>query len=340
MRTALGGVRFLPGISGSHQLNQVSVRPAYSPGWIASRLETGYAVSGKISGGRCEARVHLPRPAVFDEPHARAALEPALLLALVLQRDHRDPAAVAVGREVDLAVHGEVGGPARRGGGVRGRRAPAAAPTSRARPGRRTRAPSSTLRNRPAGRAKPRARSQASCASAGIMTASPRRATRLSAGGDDAVFASRLSREMHQEEGFHGADGGPARGDRRSAWPRARPAARRRRCAAGARTIAHAPSVKFNMPVRGRIYDGAFFSGYSVAYWTAPFVKGDRVTIATTPPGRRHAALPAALHAGDRRRQRRRPDADPRPGVADAARPARLPALRAGDRRPAPMSWR
>ena len=52
MRTALGGVRFLPGISGSHQLNQVSVRPTYSPGWIASRLETGYAVSGKISGGR------------------------------------------------------------------------------------------------------------------------------------------------------------------------------------------------------------------------------------------------------------------------------------------------
>ena len=52
----------------------------------------------------------------------------------------------------------------------------------------------------------------------------------------------------------------------------------------GADSIANAPNVKFGKLMHGRIYDGAFFSGYSIAYWIAPLVKGDRVTIATTPP--------------------------------------------------------
>jgi nucleoid-associated protein YgaU len=60
--------------------------------------------------------------------------------------------------------------------------------------------------------------------------------------------------------------------------------------AEGAKTIAQAPSIKRNTALHGRLYDGAFYSGYSVAFWTAPFVKGDRITIRTkaapgvTPP--------------------------------------------------------
>jgi nucleoid-associated protein YgaU len=53
----------------------------------------------------------------------------------------------------------------------------------------------------------------------------------------------------------------------------------------GARTIAAAPSVRFNTPVRGQIYDGAFISGYSVAYWTAPLAEGDTVKISTNASG-------------------------------------------------------
>ena len=55
--------------------------------------------------------------------------------------------------------------------------------------------------------------------------------------------------------------------------------------AAGAQTIAQAPSIKFNRAVRGQLYDGAFYSGYSVAYWTASLVKGDRMTIRTKSSG-------------------------------------------------------
>ncbi len=60
--------------------------------------------------------------------------------------------------------------------------------------------------------------------------------------------------------------------------------------AGGGRTIAQAPGIALNKAVRGRLYDGAFYSGYSVAYWTASFAKGDRITIRTaasrgdTPP--------------------------------------------------------
>ena len=60
--------------------------------------------------------------------------------------------------------------------------------------------------------------------------------------------------------------------------------------AVGGKTIAQAPSLKFNKPVRGQLYDGAFYSGYSVAFWTASLAKGDRMTIRTqssdgdTPP--------------------------------------------------------
>jgi hypothetical protein len=60
--------------------------------------------------------------------------------------------------------------------------------------------------------------------------------------------------------------------------------------AEGAKTIARAPQVKFGSAVRGRLHDGAFNSGYSVAYWNAPLRNGDRITITThaahgeTPP--------------------------------------------------------
>jgi hypothetical protein len=60
--------------------------------------------------------------------------------------------------------------------------------------------------------------------------------------------------------------------------------------AGGAQTIAQAPSVKTDAVVRGRLFDGAFYSGYSVAYWTVPFLKGDRISMKTaaargeTPP--------------------------------------------------------
>jgi hypothetical protein len=52
--------------------------------------------------------------------------------------------------------------------------------------------------------------------------------------------------------------------------------------AAGSRTIASAPEIKANALTRGELFDGAFYSGYSVAYWNAPLLKGDRVTIRTT----------------------------------------------------------
>jgi LysM repeat protein len=55
--------------------------------------------------------------------------------------------------------------------------------------------------------------------------------------------------------------------------------------AAGGETIAQAPSLEFNQPVRGQLHDGAFYSGYSVAFWTASLVKGDRMTIRTRSSG-------------------------------------------------------
>ncbi len=52
--------------------------------------------------------------------------------------------------------------------------------------------------------------------------------------------------------------------------------------AEGGRTIAGAPSLKVNTPIHGRLHDGAFYSGFSVGYWTADFTKGDRIAIRTT----------------------------------------------------------
>jgi hypothetical protein len=40
-----------------------------------------------------------------------------------------------------------------------------------------------------------------------------------------------------------------------------------------------------NAPVRGQLFDGAFYSGYSVAFWNASLVKGDRMTIRTKSSG-------------------------------------------------------
>jgi nucleoid-associated protein YgaU len=55
--------------------------------------------------------------------------------------------------------------------------------------------------------------------------------------------------------------------------------------AAGSPTIGGAPAIKLDAVNRGRLYDGAFFSGYSVAYWTASLRKGDFITILTSASG-------------------------------------------------------
>jgi nucleoid-associated protein YgaU len=51
--------------------------------------------------------------------------------------------------------------------------------------------------------------------------------------------------------------------------------------AQGARTIAKAPSIKRGALMRGRLFDRALASGFSVAYWNAPLLKGDRIKIVT-----------------------------------------------------------
>jgi len=55
--------------------------------------------------------------------------------------------------------------------------------------------------------------------------------------------------------------------------------------AAGSPTIGGAPAIKLDAVNRGRLYEGAFFSGYSVAYWSAELRKGDFVTILTSASG-------------------------------------------------------
>src|ERR1700754_1925024 len=55
--------------------------------------------------------------------------------------------------------------------------------------------------------------------------------------------------------------------------------------AAGGKTIAEAPSLEPGKNVRGKLYDAAFYSGFSVAFWTASFEKGDRIAIRTTASG-------------------------------------------------------
>jgi hypothetical protein len=53
----------------------------------------------------------------------------------------------------------------------------------------------------------------------------------------------------------------------------------------GSATIAKAPAVKFDTTLRGELFDAAFYSGYSVAYWTLPILKGDRISMRTTAKG-------------------------------------------------------
>jgi nucleoid-associated protein YgaU len=55
--------------------------------------------------------------------------------------------------------------------------------------------------------------------------------------------------------------------------------------AAGGRTIASAPGIELDAVQRGRLYNGAFYSGFSVAYWARQFAKGDFITILTTASG-------------------------------------------------------
>jgi LysM domain-containing protein len=60
--------------------------------------------------------------------------------------------------------------------------------------------------------------------------------------------------------------------------------------AGGGKTVAQAPPLKLGKTVRGQLYSGNFYSGFSAAYWTARFVKGDHISIRTkagageTPP--------------------------------------------------------
>ncbi|HEY6887748.1 MAG TPA: LysM domain-containing protein [Solirubrobacter sp.] len=49
----------------------------------------------------------------------------------------------------------------------------------------------------------------------------------------------------------------------------------------GGKTIAEASIIDLNTSVKGQLYDGAFYSGYSVAFYSASFNKGDRITIRT-----------------------------------------------------------
>jgi hypothetical protein len=50
----------------------------------------------------------------------------------------------------------------------------------------------------------------------------------------------------------------------------------------GGKTIAAAPPVGVGVSTSGSLYDAAFYSGYSVAFWTASFNKGDRIDIKTS----------------------------------------------------------
>src|SRR3954447_10802815 len=55
--------------------------------------------------------------------------------------------------------------------------------------------------------------------------------------------------------------------------------------AAGAKTIAEAPSIEPGKAVRGRLYEGAFYSGYSVAFWTVSLSRGDHIAMQTKSSG-------------------------------------------------------
>ena len=68
--------------------------------------------------------------------------------------------------------------------------------------------------------------------------------------------------------------------------------------AAGSPTIGGAPEIKLDAVNRGRLFAGAFFSGYSVAYWTASFRKGDFITILTSASGGETPPCPFLLEPG------------------------------------------
>ncbi len=55
--------------------------------------------------------------------------------------------------------------------------------------------------------------------------------------------------------------------------------------AEGGKTIADASIIDMGTSVKGELYDGAFYSGYSVAFYSASLVKGDRITIRTKSSG-------------------------------------------------------
>jgi hypothetical protein len=55
--------------------------------------------------------------------------------------------------------------------------------------------------------------------------------------------------------------------------------------AEGGKTIAEAPEVTFGHTVKGELFDSAFYSGYSVAFYSVAFAKGDRITIRTKSSG-------------------------------------------------------
>jgi hypothetical protein len=50
----------------------------------------------------------------------------------------------------------------------------------------------------------------------------------------------------------------------------------------GAKTIATTRDITFGTSLHGQMFGDAFFSGFSVAYWSAPLTKGQHITIRTT----------------------------------------------------------
>jgi LysM domain len=89
---------------------------------------------------------------------------------------------------------------------------------------------------------------------------------------------------MHLEEGSKGRRGGRFVAFALVAlcWAACLPGAA---AAQGARLLDQAPAIKLNQINHGKLYDHAWYSGYSVAYWTASLAKGDRVTIVTDASG-------------------------------------------------------
>src|SRR4051794_6397891 len=54
--------------------------------------------------------------------------------------------------------------------------------------------------------------------------------------------------------------------------------------AGGGQSIGEAPSLKVGATLRAKLFNSSFLSGASVAFWTASFEKGDRISVRTESP--------------------------------------------------------